>query len=128
VAVATRNEQGRKPLVLTADLFAKIADDGIDLITISVNVPAHCELVLAALSAGKAVYCEAPLGQTVAENTDIAGAVRSYHTAIGLQARLKPAVRRAAQLVSSGNVAPKRKNSHRCPPGSGRSCLPPMTI
>jgi predicted dehydrogenase len=43
-----------------------IGNDGIDLVTIAVKVPAHRELVLAALKAGKAVYCEAPLGCTVA--------------------------------------------------------------
>jgi len=44
-----------------SDPLAMIGDDQIDIITISVRVPEHQELVLAALSAGKAVYCEAPL-------------------------------------------------------------------
>ncbi len=34
----------------------------------------------------------------------MAGAVGSLHTAIGLQARLNPAVRRAVQLIRSGNI------------------------
>ena len=38
-----------------SDPLAMIRDDRIDLITISVKVPAHRELVLAALNAGKAV-------------------------------------------------------------------------
>jgi predicted dehydrogenase len=42
-------------------------DDRIDLVTIAVRVPSHCELVLAALDAGKAVYSEAPLGRSVPE-------------------------------------------------------------
>ena len=81
-----------------------IRDDRIDLITISVRVPAHRELVLAALEAGKPVYCEAPLGRTVAEAEEMARAAGSLHTAIGLQGRLNPAVRRAAQLISSGKI------------------------
>ena len=68
-----------------------IRDDRIDVITISVKVPAHRELVLAALDAGKPVYCEAPLGRTVAEAEEMASAVGSLHTAIGLQGRLNPA-------------------------------------
>jgi predicted dehydrogenase len=64
----------------------------------------HRELVLAALNAGKAVYCEAPLGRTVAEAEEMASAAGSVHTAIGLQGRLNPAVRRAAQLLSSGKI------------------------
>jgi predicted dehydrogenase len=73
-------------------------------VTIAVKVPAHRELVLSALHAGKAVYCEAPLGRTVAETEEMAHASGSLHTAVGLQGRLNPAVRRAAQLVSSGKI------------------------
>jgi predicted dehydrogenase len=73
-------------------------------LTIAVKVPAHRELVLTALNAGKAVYCEAPLGRTVSEAEEMASTVGSHHTAIGLQGRLNPAVRRAAQLLSSGKI------------------------
>src|SRR5580704_15179526 len=107
-AVATRNEQSAREAAAAfgadrwfSDPFAMIRDDRIDLITIAVKVPAHRELVLAALDAGKAVYCEAPLGRTVAEAEEMAGAVGSLHAAIGLQGGLNPSVRHAAQLVSS---------------------------
>jgi predicted dehydrogenase len=50
------------------------------------------------------VYCEAPLGRSVAEIEEMASAVGSLHTAIGLQGRLNPAVRRAAQVVSAGEI------------------------
>jgi predicted dehydrogenase len=110
-AVATSNEQSAREAAEAfganrwfSDPLAMIRDDRIDLITISVKVPAHRELVLAALNAGKAVYCEAPLGHTVAETEEMASAAGSLHTAIGLQGRLNPAVRRAAQLISSGEI------------------------
>ncbi len=110
-AVAASNEQSAREAAKAfgadrwfSDPLAMIRDDRIDLITISVKVPAHRELVLAALEAGKAVYCEAPLGRTVAETEEMASAVGSLHTAIGLQGRLNPAVRRAAQLISSGKI------------------------
>ena len=110
-AVATRNEQSAREAAETFDAdrwfsnpFAMIHDDQIDIVTIAVKVPAHRELVLAALDAGKAVYCEAPLGRTGAETEEMAGAAGSLHTAIGLQGRLNPVVRRAAQLVSSGKI------------------------
>ena len=110
-AVATRDEQSAREAAKAfgadrwfSDPFAMIRDERIDLITIAVKVPAHLELVLAALEAGKAVYCEAPLGRSVAEAEQMASAVGSLHTAIGLQGRLNPAVRRAAQLVSSGQI------------------------
>jgi predicted dehydrogenase len=58
-----------------------IRDGHVDVVTIAVKVPAHRELVLAALGAGKAVYCEAPLGRTVAETEEMARAAGSLHTA-----------------------------------------------
>ena len=110
-AVATRNEQSAREAAEAfgadrwfSDPLAMIDDDRIDVITISVKVPEHRELVLAALDAGKAVYCEAPLGRTVAEAEEMAGAVGLLHTAIGLQGRLNPAVRRAVQLLCSGKI------------------------
>jgi predicted dehydrogenase len=110
-AVATRNARSAREAALVfgaerwfSDPFELIQDDQIDLVTIAVKVPAHRELVLAALKAGKAVFCEAPLGRTVAEAEEIARAAGSLHTAIGLQGRLNPAARRAAQLISSGKI------------------------
>jgi predicted dehydrogenase len=110
-AVATRSEQSAREAAEAfgagrwyCDPFAMIRDEGIDIITIAVNVPAHRVLVLAALDAGKAVYCEAPLGCSVAETEEMTRGVRSHHTAIGLQGRHNPAVRRAAELVSSGKI------------------------
>ena len=110
-AVATRNEQSAREAAQAfgaqhwwSDPFAMIQDEEIDVVTIAVKVPSHRELVLAALEAGKAVFCEAPLGRTVAEAEEMASAAGSLHTAIGLQGRLNPAVRRAAELISSGKI------------------------
>src|SRR5260221_6581104 len=110
-AVATRNEQSALEAAEAfgadrwfSDPFAMIRDDLIDVITISIKVPAHRELVLAAVDAGKAVYCEAPLGRSIAETEEMASAVGSLHTAIGLQGRWKQAIRRAAQVLSSGKI------------------------
>ena len=110
-AVATRNELSAREAAEAfgadrwySDPFAMIRDERIDIITIAVNVPAHRILVRAALDAGKTVYCEAPLGRSIAETEEMARAVRSCHTAIGLQGRHNPAVRRAAELVSAGRI------------------------
>ena len=110
-AVTTRNEQRAREAAEAfgadrwfSDPFAMIRDDQVDLVTIAVKVPAHRELVLAALDAGKAVYCEAPLGRTVAETEEMARLAGLRHTAIGLQGRLNPAVRRAVELIRSGKI------------------------
>src|SRR5580704_11788054 len=65
-AAATRNEPSAREAaeafgadVRFSDPFAMIGNDRIDVVTITVRVPAPRELVLA-LSVGKAVYCKAP--------------------------------------------------------------------
>src|SRR5687768_8223732 len=110
-AVATRHEESAKAAAETfgaerwyANPYELIRDDSIDLVTVAVKVPAHRELVLAALDAKKAVYCEAPLGSSLAETQEMAAAAGSLHTAIGLQGRLNPSVRRAAEIVASGRI------------------------
>ncbi|WP_275003265.1 Gfo/Idh/MocA family protein [Promicromonospora iranensis] len=110
-AVATRREESaRKAAELFgaerwyADPYALIDDPSIDLVTVAVKVPAHRELVLAALAAGKAVYSESPLGAGVAQTEEMAAAAGSLHTAIGLQGSLNPSVRRAAQIITQGRL------------------------
>ena len=110
-AVATRREESAKAAAQAfgaerwyADPYALIRDEGIDIVTIAVKVPAHRELVLAALAAKKAVYCEAPLGSTLTETEEMAFAAKGLHSAIGLQGRLNPSVRRAAEIIASGRI------------------------
>lgn len=64
-AVATRREKSAKAAAEAfgaerwfADPYAMIRDDDIDLVTVAVKVPDHRDLVMAALAAGKSVYCE----------------------------------------------------------------------
>jgi predicted dehydrogenase len=82
------------------------AHDDVDLVVITVRVPYHRELVTAALDAGKAVLCEWPLGNGLAEAVGLAGLARArgLSTAVGLQARSAPAVRYLRDLVADGYV------------------------
>ena len=85
-----------------ADPYAMIADDGIDLITVAVKVPAHKGLVLAALKAGKAVY-SSPCGRDVVGNRGDGGCG-------GLAAhRDRPAGPAQSRGPSSGRVGRVRK-------------------
>ncbi|MFE9686557.1 Gfo/Idh/MocA family protein [Streptomyces sp. NPDC006285] len=109
--VATRHEESARRAAETfgakrwfADPFALIHDPSIDLVTVAVKVPAHRELVLAALAADKAVYCESPLGTTPAQTEEMAASAGSLHTAIGLQGRQNPSVRRAAEVITQGRL------------------------
>lgn len=110
-AVATRRAESAKAAAHAfgadrwyANPFELIDDDTIDIVTVAVKVPAHRELVLAALKAKRAVYCESPLGSSLAETEEMAAAAGSLHTAIGLQGRLNPSVRRAAEIIASGKI------------------------
>ncbi|GAB2869891.1 Gfo/Idh/MocA family protein [Streptomyces mayteni] len=110
-AVATRHEESARGAAEAfgaerwfADPFELISDPSVDLVTVAVKVPAHRELVLAALAAKKAVYAESPLGTTVAQAEEMADAAGSLHTAIGLQGRHNPSVRRAAEIIAQGRL------------------------
>ena len=85
------------------DLFG---DPDIDLVTVAVTLPAHRNLILGALAAGKHIYCEYPLGRDVTESQDLATATRQagLHAAIGLQTRMNPAARRARDLIAAGAI------------------------
>jgi predicted dehydrogenase len=76
----------------------------VDLVVVTVKVAQHAELVRAALEAGKAVYCEWPLGRDVDEATELTA--RATHlglpTAVGLQARVAPAINYARDLIADG--------------------------
>ncbi len=88
------------------DADSMMADPSIDAITVTVRVPAHRELVLKALHAGKHVYCEWPLGRNVHEAEELRNAAKAagVHVAIGLQARENPTLKKAAQLLKAGTL------------------------
>jgi predicted dehydrogenase len=89
------------------DNFATmVAEPGVDLAVVVVRVPGHYDLVMQALQAGKAVYCEWPLGRNAAEAERMAtlAAERSLRTIVGLQARSDPSVRYARELIEQGFV------------------------
>lgn len=112
VAVATsRAETARKASEKLqvpgyADYSDLIADPSVDIVTVSVKLPLHHEIVSAALDAGKHVYCEWPLGVTLEEAEDLAARARAakVHTMIGLQSRTSPALDRLGSLIAEGYV------------------------
>src|SRR5467141_1275834 len=82
------------------------AHPDVDLIVVCVRVPGHRDLVMAGLQAGKAVFCEWPLGANLAEAEEMAGLARqrSLKTIVGLQGRSDPAILYARDLVQAGYV------------------------
>lgn len=82
------------------------ASPDIDVVSITVRVPYHLELVKAAVDAGKHVYCEWPLGNGLAEAVDMAAMVRKRGVlgVAGTQARVAPQVLYLRQLLADGYV------------------------
>src|SRR5947208_13523886 len=76
----------------------------IDVVAVTVKVPHHRELVSAALAAGKAVYCEWPLGRDLDDARAMASlaAEQGVRTVVGLQARQAPAIEFVQELLSDG--------------------------
>lgn len=89
-----------------ADSLALAHDPEVDIVAVTVKVPEHRAIVLAALAAGKHVYCEWPLGRDLAEAEEMAAAAHlaGSHVAVGLQGANAAGVQHAASLVSEGAI------------------------
>ncbi|PBC35339.1 oxidoreductase [Rhodococcus sp. ACS1] len=88
------------------DVSALAQDPEVDLVVIAVKVSTHKRLVEPALSAGKMVFCEWPLGNGTAEARGLTeqAASSGVRTFVGLQARATPAIRYLRDLVADGYV------------------------
>ena len=89
-----------------SDLDQLLTQPDIDLVAVTVKVPRHRELVSTALAAGKAVYCEWPLGRDLDDARAMAAlaAEKGVRTVVGLQARQAPAIEFVQQLLRDGYV------------------------
>src|SRR5712691_2694739 len=78
----------------------------VDLVTVSVKVPDHFSPVMAAIEAGKHVYCEWPLGRDTAEAVRLLDAAerKGIRHAVGLQGQVSPAINYVKDLVAEGYV------------------------
>src|SRR6266567_2158076 len=83
-----------------------VSQPDINVVVVTVKVPHHRELVSAALAAGKAVYCEWPLGRDLEDARAMAtlAAKQGVRTVAGLQARQAPAIEFVQQLLRDGYV------------------------
>src|SRR3989441_12910868 len=83
-----------------------VTQPDIDVVAVTVKAPRHRELVDAALAAGKAVYCEWPLGRDLDDARAMAAlaAKQGVHTVVGLQARQARAIEFVQQLLRDGYV------------------------
>src|SRR5437762_9776077 len=83
-----------------------VKNDAVDVVAVTVKVPYHLELATAALDAGKAVYCEWPLGNGLNEAEALAALAKKKGVlaVAGLQARSAPAVAYVRDLIQQGYI------------------------
>jgi predicted dehydrogenase len=83
-----------------------VTQPDIDVVAVTVKAPRHRELVSAALAAGKAVYCEWPLGRDLDDARAMAAlaAEQRVRTVVGLQGRQAAAIEFVQELLSDGYV------------------------
>jgi predicted dehydrogenase len=78
----------------------------VDLVVVTVKVPDHYRPVMAAIKAGKHVYCEWPLGRDTEEAQRMLDAAerRGVRHAAGLQGQWSPTIDYVKDLVADGYV------------------------
>ncbi|MBK9315580.1 MAG: Gfo/Idh/MocA family oxidoreductase [Acidobacteria bacterium] len=88
-----------------ADYRRLIESPEVEAVVVATPTHQHKEIVLAALQAGKHVYCEAPLANTVEDARAIAQAALQVPKQVfqaGLQGRSNPLYRHVLQFVKTG--------------------------
>jgi predicted dehydrogenase len=113
LAVATRGQEKAEAAAAASgaqraygEASDLIADVDVDIVTVAAPVPSHRALIQAALTAGKHVVTEWPVGVDTAETEAIAAVAQSSGSAslVSLQARFSPAVRKARELIGTGAI------------------------
>lgn len=90
----------------TADWKDVVADPAVELVSITVPNALHADIAIAAIKAGKHVYCEKPLAATAAaaEAMAAAAAAASVKTLVGYNYMRSPAVAYARDLIAQGII------------------------
>ncbi len=90
----------------TADWRALVADPGIDMVSITAPNALHKEMALAAIAAGKHVYCEKPLAPRSADAREMAEAAeaRGVKTQVGFNYLCNPLMGLAREMIAAGEL------------------------
>lgn len=88
------------------DWRATVADPAIDIVSITTPNGMHREMAVAALQAGKHVWCEKPMALTLAEAEEMAAAAKAAGkvTLLGYNYIRNPAFAQAVRLVAQGRI------------------------
>lgn len=101
-----RERAGGEKVAAYAD-FRKLAEDGnVDAVVVATNQQWHVLCTIAACRAGKDVYLEKPLGQSIGEGPIAIAAARKYNRIVqaGTQQRSMEHYQRAVELIQAGKL------------------------
>ena len=115
------NKQGTKGCVGTQDFRELLARPDLDAITIAAPENWHSYISIAAMNAGKDVYCEKALALTVAEGRATCEAVKRTGRILqaGIQQRSDRNFRFACELARNGYLGKLQKVTAATPSGRG---------
>ncbi len=90
----------------TADWEALIADKAVDIVAITAPNALHEPMALAAIAAGKTVYCEKPLSTTAASALTMTKAAEEAGvvTCVGFNFLRNPMLRLAREIIQAGEI------------------------
>lgn len=103
-----------------ADFRELLQDKAIDAVVIGTPDHWHATIAIAALKAGKDVYCEKPLTLHVSEGRKIAEAWKKYNRVfqVGSQQRSDTRFRMACEMVRNGRIGKVQRVEARLPNGT----------
>ncbi len=90
----------------TANWRDIVADPGIDIVSVTAPNALHKEMALAAIAAGKHVYCEKPLAPLASDAAEMARAAEAagVKTQVGFNYLCNPMFRLARDMIASGEL------------------------
>ena len=90
----------------TGDWKALVADPKIDIVSITTPNALHKPMALAAIAAGKTVWCEKPLAATPADAKEMADAAKKagVKTVVGFNYLRHPLMSLAKEIITSGEI------------------------
>ncbi|KZC99190.1 MULTISPECIES: Gfo/Idh/MocA family oxidoreductase [unclassified Thalassospira] len=90
----------------TADWTSLISDPDVDIVSITTPNALHFDMAIAAIKAGKHVYCEKPLALTLDQAREMRDAARTagIKTMVGYNYIKNPAFTHACRLIQGGEI------------------------
>lgn len=90
----------------TTDWHAVVSDPDVSVVDVCTPPDLHRDVALGAIAAGKAVYCEKPVGLNADQTAEMARAARAAGVAtfVGFNYRWIPAISLARQLIRDGAI------------------------